>query len=196
MAKRSELSLVGKILSDQSQSLEDVKDTMKAAWRPNKRMDAEKIGQNLFLFQFSDQTNRRSVLQGRPWLLGKLLVVVQNFKINKKLAHIKFNRSPFWVRVRNLLLNRIEINTARMIRNRIGEFMDVDLDFEEYTNCCVPNLLAMKAVCSGLCIWLGGVVPDLCAEIYFANSSPLKFSTVIPHVLNCKLVLFISPINA
>ena len=57
------------------------------------------MGDNLFLFYFTDLMDRKKVLQGRPWLLGKVLVVVQEFESDKQLGHIQFDRSPFWVRV-------------------------------------------------------------------------------------------------
>lgn len=57
----------------------------------------EKVGNNLFLFTFWDPMDRRRVLQGRPWLLSKLLVIIQEFESDKRLGQIRFNKSPFWV---------------------------------------------------------------------------------------------------
>lgn len=95
MKKRNDLSLVGKILSDHPQSFEVVNDTMMAAWRPQKMMEINKMGTNFFLFTFWDPVDRRRVLQGQPWLLSKLLVIIQEFDSEKRLGQICFNKSPF-----------------------------------------------------------------------------------------------------
>lgn len=66
------------------------------------------MGENLFIFIFSNSIDRRRVLQGRPWLLGKLLIIIREIDSDKQLGLIPFHQSPFWVKVRNLPLNRMD----------------------------------------------------------------------------------------
>ncbi|KAM7531308.1 hypothetical protein LguiB_034718 [Lonicera macranthoides] len=96
MNKRGGFCLVGKVWSDRSQSYKVVKDTMMAVWRPRKQIEVKKMGDNLFLFIFFDAIDRRRVLHGWPWLLGKTLIVIQEFDSWQQLGSIRFDKSPFW----------------------------------------------------------------------------------------------------
>ncbi|KAM7518302.1 hypothetical protein LguiB_017264 [Lonicera macranthoides] len=65
-------------MTNPPQSFDVVKDTLMVAWRPKKCVDIKRMRDNMFLFQFLDTADCRTVLKGIPWLLGKGLKVKFN----------------------------------------------------------------------------------------------------------------------
>ena len=45
----------------------------------------------------------------------------------KSISQIVLTKSPFWIKMYNIPLYRMDKENAMAIRNRIGEFLDVDM---------------------------------------------------------------------
>lgn len=71
---------------------------MKSIWKTKKKFDIFIAGQNLFTISFKDEKDLKQILEERPWLLRKQLIIfdrlVQPIERNK----IKLIYSPFWIK--------------------------------------------------------------------------------------------------
>lgn len=50
---------------------------MKSIWKTRKKFEIQVAGQNLFLISFEDKGDLESILEGRPWLFRKQVVVFE-----------------------------------------------------------------------------------------------------------------------
>lgn len=64
--------LVGKVLSTQVINREAFKTAIKQIWRTLKKVTVENLGENKFIFHFSSDVDRRSVLANGPGALTNL----------------------------------------------------------------------------------------------------------------------------
>lgn len=59
-------SLVGKILLARSANTEGIRTALAQAWRTNKEVKIENLGNNVFLFKFDSEIDKRKVMAGGP----------------------------------------------------------------------------------------------------------------------------------
>lgn len=69
--------LVGKVLLTRSINREGLKAAMQQAWRTVKEVKIESIGDNIFLFKFATEEEKKRVLMGGPWHFDTLLVLAE-----------------------------------------------------------------------------------------------------------------------
>lgn len=76
-APDSSPSLVGKIMSLRSFSLNIVQPILKAAWSAISEFLVEEVDTNLFLFHFVSESDRDMVLKMGPWNIRSQLLVLK-----------------------------------------------------------------------------------------------------------------------
>lgn len=64
-------TLVGKMFTSKVFNRESILNTISGYWKINGILKIESVGNNTFLFHFSDLVDRRKVLGGGPWLIEK-----------------------------------------------------------------------------------------------------------------------------
>ena len=69
-------SLVGKILLARSANTEGIRTALAQAWRTNKEVKIENLGNNVFLFKFDSEIDKRKVMAGGPWHFDRALIVL------------------------------------------------------------------------------------------------------------------------
>lgn len=70
---------------------------------------------------------RRAITKG-PWEFGGDLLIVVDFDETKRLKDLVFTHFPVWVRVYNLPFGLMNVDTGRLIGNKIGKALEVDTD--------------------------------------------------------------------
>lgn len=58
--------LIGKILQTRSVPCEGLRAAMQQAWRTTKEMKVESIGDNIFIFKFASESEKKRALYGGP----------------------------------------------------------------------------------------------------------------------------------
>lgn len=73
---------------------------------------------------------RKEQLQRVHGSLGGDLLIVVDFDGTKRLKDLEFTHFPVWIRVFNLPFGLMNVDTGRMIGDRIGRALEVDTDEE------------------------------------------------------------------
>jgi len=119
---------MGKLFSSKSGYAYGLAQTVGRIWCPREGIRCKELGNNLFLFTFLQPGGKRRAITGGPWDFGGDLLIVVDFDESKKLKELEFISVPVWIRVFDLPLGLMNEETARIIGNKVGRFMEVDKD--------------------------------------------------------------------
>lgn len=125
------LKAFGKLLSDREVRSEVVEQTLGWFWIPREGIKCKALGDNCFLFTFSQAAAKRRALEDGPWMLSNEVLVVSDFDRTKSLDEIDFSFIPIWVHVARLPMGLMYKATAEVIGDEIGEFMEVDFESDD-----------------------------------------------------------------
>lgn len=100
---------------------------MNAIWNSDGKVSSFDLGKGLVLFSFSDQKDKERVLQGRPCLFDKNLVLFKELGDNDQIDQVILNQSPFWIQVFNIPIMKMTKKVGEVIVNSLGalEYIDV-----------------------------------------------------------------------
>ena len=68
--------LIGKVLHTRGVSIEGLKSVMQKVWRTSREVKIEGLGDNVFMFKFGTEVDKRSILMGGPWHFDRALIVL------------------------------------------------------------------------------------------------------------------------
>lgn len=85
------------------------------------------LHEHLWIFEFTDDADKRRVLEGRPWLFDRYILVLNDFDDSIALASMDFRFSPFWVQVHELPLICMSEVLGQKIGSSLGEFIAADV---------------------------------------------------------------------
>ena len=68
--------LVGKILHNRSVNQEGLKSALQMVWRTTKEVRIESLGNNVFLFKFVLEADKKRILAGGPWHFDRVLIIL------------------------------------------------------------------------------------------------------------------------
>lgn len=94
--------LVGKVLLTRSINREGLKTTMQQAWRTIKEVKIESMGNNIFLFKFASEEEKKRILMGGPWHFDKALIVLTEPVSIGDIKDQSFTHTTFWVQIHNI----------------------------------------------------------------------------------------------
>ncbi|KAM0877223.1 hypothetical protein ACQ4PT_035631 [Festuca glaucescens] len=117
-----------KVLSEKMVSTEGVKQALGPIWCPIRGIRCKKKGENIFMISFLQASGKKKALDSGPWMLNNDLVVVEDFDPNKSVDEYDFKTVPIWIRVLKLPLGRMNRITAEMIGEKVGEWLEADVD--------------------------------------------------------------------
>jgi hypothetical protein len=117
---------IGRVMTDKPVYCEALRNALGPIWCPMKGIEVKELGENRFLFSFLQASGKKKAVDNGPWMLDKNLVVMEEFIASKTIDEYEFSKIPIWVRVSKLPLGDMNQETAVLIGNRIGEFLEVD----------------------------------------------------------------------
>nr|POE80458.1 hypothetical protein CFP56_25175 [Quercus suber] len=97
--------IVMKVLSHKCMNTGALRKHMRMLWKPNKGVQINKIGDELFLLEFGDERDKKRIMNMSPWTYEKQLILLKEFEGEQVPKHIQLWQSPFWVQIQNLPLN-------------------------------------------------------------------------------------------
>lgn len=125
--ERLTFGLIGRLWSDRILNPDAFMTTIKNVRVTQHGVDINMIGKNTFQFQFYHWKDKEKVLNGQPWQFDKVALLLAEMNDANKPSDIQFFVLPIWVRVYNVpFRGRYNINNARVLGNKIGEFIDMD----------------------------------------------------------------------
>lgn len=73
-------TLIGLLWKKKPYNLISFRAQMKAIWKVRKKFDLQLAGQNLLFVVFYEEDDLKFVLEGRPWLFRKKLIILDRLK--------------------------------------------------------------------------------------------------------------------
>jgi hypothetical protein len=93
----------------------------KRIWRMVGEVDFKEIQPNVWIFEFSKETNKLRVLKGRPWSFDRSLLALTEFDGGIPSSLWNFTSSPFWIQIHDMPL----ICMTKLIGSKIGESLGI-----------------------------------------------------------------------
>jgi len=119
---------MGKLFSEKLAHPDSLEQALGKIWCPISGIECKGLGENKFLFNFLQSTGKKKALEEGPWNLSKELLVVRDLDERKSLDELEFNFIPIWVQISGLPLGMMNVDTAEVIGDEIGEFLGADTD--------------------------------------------------------------------
>ncbi|XP_050217790.1 uncharacterized protein LOC126668645 [Mercurialis annua] len=126
--EKSELSVVGRLLTKKPYSLNHMKNALASAWRLAKGFNIRDVGDNLFICEFFSKIDRTRILREGPWHFDKQLILLEPVKGNMQPNNLLLIRCPIWVRIYDLPLNFRGKAAVEKIGSKIGRVEERDDD--------------------------------------------------------------------
>ncbi|KAL9453545.1 hypothetical protein AB3S75_009200 [Citrus x aurantiifolia] len=126
--RRMANSLVGKVLLARSIHTEGIKTALAQAWRTIKEVKVESLGNNIFLFKFGLETDKKKVMAGGPWHFDRSLIVLKEPSGIGNIRKEEFTHAAFWVQIHNLPIVCMDRENVQKLGELIGEVMEVETD--------------------------------------------------------------------
>ncbi|MBA0702150.1 hypothetical protein Goari_022631, partial [Gossypium aridum] len=93
-------TLICTIWTEKLYNLESFRAQMKSIWKTKKKFEIQTAGQNLFLIVFVLEEDLELIIEGRPWLFRKILILFNRLIQSVERYQIWLNSSPFWLKVK------------------------------------------------------------------------------------------------
>ena len=68
--------LIGKVLNTRGVNSKGLKMTMQRVWKTSREVKIESLGDNVFMFKFGSEADKRSIMAGGPWHFDRALMVL------------------------------------------------------------------------------------------------------------------------
>ncbi|XP_062152170.1 uncharacterized protein LOC133860613 [Alnus glutinosa] len=124
---RSERCLLGKLMSDRRIQKEAFKTLMSRLWKTIETVAFKEIQDNLWLLEFSNRADKRRVLEGRPWLFDRSLLVLKEIDEDISPSQMDFSKALFWIQVHDMPLTCMNREVGLRIGQSIGDVEDIDV---------------------------------------------------------------------
>jgi hypothetical protein len=120
--------VLGKLLAERLVSKETIRAEFVKWWKPEENFSFKILGDNLFLVEFEKFSDKKRVLEGRPWVFEGSLFLVEDFDGSKTPSQFIFDKAAFWVQMTNLPLACMGREIGRKIGASVGVVEAVDTD--------------------------------------------------------------------
>lgn len=120
------MCLLGKLWTKRPYNIYGLMETMKKLWGPSQGVNCREMRHNWISFQFKTKRDLKRVIDMEPWHFNKHVLVLKPVAGNDQPSAMKFNTTPFWITVYDLLLMGRDEKILRLIGFRFGEVMEID----------------------------------------------------------------------
>ena len=125
--QKGKKSLIGKLAGSKTANREALCRVMNMLWKPRKSLKVQEIGENLFIFEFTEERDKARVLGGCPWLFDRHLLLLHEFDGLTPPREFIFNSSPIWVQVFDLPLYHMTEEVGELIGNAMGRHIETEV---------------------------------------------------------------------
>ncbi|XP_038688762.1 uncharacterized protein LOC119987929 [Tripterygium wilfordii] len=120
----------GKVVMDRFIATEVVARNMMNVWKTSAPLKFHDLGKNIFAIIFHSEHDKRRVMEGRPWLFDRSLLVLKEMESEVPIKDLQFDTEWFWVQLHNLPLAGMSRALGEKIGGTIGDVVEVDADPE------------------------------------------------------------------
>jgi len=124
--EHAQFSLLFRLQTNKEFNKEAFKSTFQQLWKGSQHVTIKKVRNNLFLAVFVTEKHKMDILDRSPWSFNKRLVLLKRFEGDLSPANVKFQRSPFWIRVFNIPIKSMNTMVGNLIAKEIGTPLLID----------------------------------------------------------------------
>jgi len=124
---RSELCLLGRLMSERRVQKEALRALMTRLWKTLEGVAFTELHDNLWLLEFSNLADKRRIKEGRSWLFDRSLLVLKELDDNVPSLQMDFSSALFWIQVHDMPLTCMNREVELRIGQSIGLVEDVDV---------------------------------------------------------------------
>jgi hypothetical protein len=117
--------LVGRLGVAKKLNKEAFKSLLLKIWRPVGRVFFKEIQENLWLFEFDEESDKQKVLDGRLWSYDHTLLILNEFDGKTPPLKTDFSTTPMWVQIHDMPLGCMNRKIGNKIGSSIGVVEDI-----------------------------------------------------------------------
>jgi hypothetical protein len=117
--------LVGRFGTPKKINKEAFKSVLTRIWRTTRGVFFKEILDNLWIFEFEKDTDRRRVLDGRPWTYDRTLLILNEVDGSVPPSQMSFNQTPIWIQIHDMPLACMNKRVGCKIGSSLGEVEEV-----------------------------------------------------------------------
>ena len=118
--------LVGKFLTTRGVNIEGLRSMIHQVWRTVLGVRVESLGENVFMFKFTLEADKRIVLAGEPCYFNKALIVLTELEGIGNITKQAFTHVSFWVQILNIPIMAMNIEAISKLGIIIGSVEEVE----------------------------------------------------------------------
>ncbi|KAE8679239.1 protein AIG1-like isoform X3 [Hibiscus syriacus] len=118
--------IIAKIIGYKRVDSEVVLRVFCSIWGHARLVDSRILKDNMFLFKFKTLSDKQTILKRIPWSFEGTLLAIAHFDPTLSLEEFDFKPLAVWVRIYELPLELMRIETTKKIGNRIGKTIAID----------------------------------------------------------------------
>lgn len=122
----NELSILGRLLNPDCQSMEKMIDYMPTAWRVYGRVRGIALSRDRFQFVFQREEDLLTVLKDRPWSYNRWTMLLERWTPNPPENFLQ--TLEIWIRIRYIPLTHYTIDTMFALAKEIGKVEEIAYD--------------------------------------------------------------------
>jgi hypothetical protein len=98
----SRWALVGKVLAPSTLHISTIRAALRPAWGNPRGHSLNPAGDNMFIAEFGTKADKDRVADDPPWVVGRHVVILQDFDVDRRPKNMVFNNLKIWVRIFDL----------------------------------------------------------------------------------------------
>nr|POE94975.1 uncharacterized protein CFP56_51131 [Quercus suber] len=134
--------LVGKLQADRNINKNAVKAIILKVWRTSKGVQIVDLKENIFLFKFACEGDKRRILELGPWNIEGFPLILKHWHQNMSVDDLDFSSIPLWVQIHGLPIEYMSKENVEEVGALVGEVLDVD--FTGSGGVCMSKFLRVK----------------------------------------------------
>ncbi|TXG73888.1 hypothetical protein EZV62_002467 [Acer yangbiense] len=134
--------LVGKVLSRKRVNREAFKSVIEQLWSPFGIVEIEVVGENIFMFYFSNPEVRNQIWRRGPWHFDKSLIVLVQLEGTGDISQLRFDKAEFWVQIHDIPIICMNKRMAKWLAEQIGRVIEIPMESRE----CWGKFLRVKVL--------------------------------------------------
>ncbi|KAL9438498.1 hypothetical protein AB3S75_024216 [Citrus x aurantiifolia] len=114
---------------------------MQHVWRTMREVKIESLGDNMFMFKFNAEEDKKRIMAGGPWHFNRALIVLKEPSGIRDITQQAFTHASFWVQICNVPIMCMEKETLVELGEAIGTVEEVTTD---EAGECVGNIARLR----------------------------------------------------
>ncbi|KAG8492870.1 hypothetical protein CXB51_010168 [Gossypium anomalum] len=121
------LTLICTVWTRKSYNPESFHAQLKSIWKTRKKFDIQVVGKILFLISFENEDDLEMILEGRPWIFPRQLVIFDRLANPIEWSKIRLVLSLYWIKIRSCPPKCDKKDLIHAIRSTFGGVIKLEV---------------------------------------------------------------------